>query len=79
MQKRNNGIPNKVFEDLLFHRRLERDLDNKLERLNRLLKEQIASIEKRRGSPCKSEEPNAREEAAGSELTPSIGITQSVD
>jgi hypothetical protein len=40
-------IPNYVFEDLLFRRRLERTLNTELERFNALLKEQIALIQKR--------------------------------
>lgn len=43
-------IPNYVFEDLLFRRRLERSLNAELERINSLLKEQIVLIEKRRES-----------------------------
>jgi hypothetical protein len=45
-------IPNYVFEDLLFRRRLERTLNAELERFNGLLKEQISLIEKRRESLC---------------------------
>jgi hypothetical protein len=40
-------IPNYVFEDLLFQRRLQRNLNTELERLNRLLAEQVELLQKR--------------------------------
>lgn len=40
-------IPNYVFEDLLFRRRLERTLNKELERFNALLKEQMFLIDQR--------------------------------
>ncbi len=45
-------IPNYVFEDLLFRRRLERTMNAELERFNALLKEQMSLIEERRESLC---------------------------
>jgi len=46
----NKNIPNYVFDDLLFRRRLERTLNAELERFNALLEQQIVLIEKRRES-----------------------------
>ena len=45
-------IPNYVFEDLLFRRRLERSLNKELERFNTLLKEQIFLIDQRNDLLC---------------------------
>jgi hypothetical protein len=41
-------IPNYVFEDLLFHRRLQRNINDELGRLNRLLEEQVELLQKRK-------------------------------
>jgi tRNA nucleotidyltransferase (CCA-adding enzyme) len=65
-------IPNYVFEDLLFRRRLERTLNAELERFNALLKEQNSLIEKRRDSLCTvslatAEKLSREEEADGTE------------
>jgi hypothetical protein len=65
-------IPNYVYDDLLFRRRLERTLNAELERFNALLKEQISLIEKRKESLCAvssatAEKLNREEEADGSE------------
>lgn len=42
-------IPNYVFEDQLFQRRLQRNLNTELERLNNLLAEQTRLLQKRKG------------------------------
>jgi hypothetical protein len=72
MQIDSNGIPNRVFEDLLFRRRLERNLNQELERFNRLLKEQIFLIEQRRELLCGLPEPVANEEASA----PGVGSAE---
>jgi hypothetical protein len=41
-------IPNYVFEDLLFRRRLQRNLNDELTRLNNLLSEQIKLLQERK-------------------------------
>jgi hypothetical protein len=41
-------IPNYVFEDLLFRRRLQRNINDELGRLNRLLEEQVELLQKRK-------------------------------
>jgi hypothetical protein len=40
MEMSENKIPNFIFDDLLFQRRLQRNLNTELERLNNLLVEQ---------------------------------------
>ena len=47
METTEKNIPNYVFEDLLFQRRLQRNLNTELERLNRLLAEQVELLQKR--------------------------------
>lgn len=41
------NIPNYVFEDLLFRRRLQRNLNDELERLHDLLVEQVRLLKER--------------------------------
>jgi hypothetical protein len=41
-------IPNYVFEDVLFRRRLQRNVNDKVERLNRLLAEQVELLQTRK-------------------------------
>lgn len=48
METSENKIPNYVFEDLLFERRLQRNLREELERLNRLLAEQVELFQRRK-------------------------------
>jgi hypothetical protein len=48
METSERKIPNYIYEDLLFQRRLERSLGNELERLNNLLSEQIRLLEERK-------------------------------
>ena len=61
-------IPNYLFDDLLFRRRLERTLNAEFERFNALLKEQIFLIERRSESllaiSSATAEKLSREEAA---------------
>lgn len=48
MEATETKIPNYVFEDLLFQRRLQRNLNTELERLNNLLAEQVRFLESRK-------------------------------
>jgi hypothetical protein len=48
METSEQEIPNYVLEDLLFQRRLQRNLNTELERLNTLLAEQIKLLEHRK-------------------------------
>ena len=52
MEPSDKKIPNFVLEDLLFQRRLERDLSDELERLNRLLAEQVELLQTRKELLC---------------------------
>jgi hypothetical protein len=47
MEKTEQKIPNYIFEDLLFRRRLERSLNDELERLYNLLTEQVRLLRER--------------------------------
>jgi hypothetical protein len=47
METTEKKIPNYVFEDLLFRRRLERSLNGELERLYNLLTEQVRLLRER--------------------------------
>jgi len=65
-------IPNYLFDDLLFRRRLERSLNAELERFNALLTEQISLIQKRKESllaisSAAAERLNREEEADGAQ------------
>jgi hypothetical protein len=53
METTEKNIPNYVFEDLLFQRRLQRDLNTELERLNKLLAEQVELLQKREVASAK--------------------------
>lgn len=53
METTEKKIPNYVFEDLLFQRRLQRNLNDELERLNRLLAEQVELLQKREVAAAK--------------------------
>jgi hypothetical protein len=48
METNEKKIPNFVFEDLLFQRRLERTLNAESEKLNALLAEHVRLLEERR-------------------------------
>jgi hypothetical protein len=48
METPEKKIPNYVFEDLLFQRRLERTLNAELEKTNTLLAEQVRLLEERK-------------------------------
>lgn len=48
MEATEKTIPNFVFEDLLFQRRLQRNLNTELERLNNLLAEQMKLLTARK-------------------------------
>jgi hypothetical protein len=48
METSEKKIPTFVFEDLLFRRRLERNLNDEFERLNRLLAEQVELLQERK-------------------------------
>jgi hypothetical protein len=48
METSEKKIPNYVFEDLLFERRLQRNLRDALERLNKLLAEQVELLQRRK-------------------------------
>ena len=48
METSEKAIPNYIYEDLLFERRLQRNLSDELERLNKLLSEQIRLLEERK-------------------------------
>jgi hypothetical protein len=52
METTEKKIPNYVFEDLLFRRRLERNLNDELERLNKLLAEQVELLRQRKELLC---------------------------
>ena len=43
-----NKVPNYLYEDLLFRRRLERQLRDASDRVNQLLKEQIELLQQRK-------------------------------
>ena len=47
MQTTEKKIPNYVFEDLLFRRRLQRNLNDELERLHHLLTKQVRLLKER--------------------------------
>jgi len=47
MEATKRKIPNYVFEDLLFRRRLERNLNDELERLHDLLVEEVRLLKER--------------------------------
>jgi hypothetical protein len=47
METTKKNIPNYIFEDLLFRRRLERDLGDELQRLYNLLVEQVRLLRER--------------------------------
>lgn len=47
METPKKKIPNFVFEDLLFQRRLHRNLNDELERFNHLLTEQVRLLQER--------------------------------
>jgi len=47
METTKKKIPNYVFEDLLFRRRLQRNLNDELERLHHLLTEQVRLLKER--------------------------------
>lgn len=47
METNKKKIPNYVFEDLLFRRRLQRSLNDELERLSHLLTEQVRLLQER--------------------------------
>ena len=48
METNEREIPWYLFEDLLFERRLQRNLNDELERLNNLLVEQVRLLEERK-------------------------------
>ena len=48
METTEKKIPNYVFEDLLFQRRLQRNLNAELEKLNNLLAEQNRFLQERK-------------------------------
>jgi hypothetical protein len=48
METTEKKIPNYVFEDLLFQRRLQRNLNAELEKLNTLLAGQVRMLEERK-------------------------------
>ena len=48
METPEKKIPNYIFEDLLFRRRLERTLNPELEKTNTLLAEQVRLLEERK-------------------------------
>ena len=48
METTEKKIPNYIFEDLLFQRRLQRNLNAELEKLNTLLAEQVRMLEERK-------------------------------
>jgi hypothetical protein len=48
METTEKKIPNYVFEDLLFQRRLERTLNAELEKTNTLLAEQVRLLQERK-------------------------------
>ncbi len=48
MEASEREIPQYIFEDILFRRRLERNLNDEHERLNKLLAEQVELLQKRK-------------------------------
>jgi len=48
METTETKIPNYIFEDLLFQRRLQRNLNTELERLNTLLAVQVRLLQERK-------------------------------
>jgi hypothetical protein len=48
METTEKKIPNYIFEDLLFQRRLQRNLNAELEKLNTLLAEQVKLLDERK-------------------------------
>jgi hypothetical protein len=69
METTERKIPNYVFEDLLFRRRLQRNLNDELERLHHLLTEQVRLLKEREAlmstvHAAVEQRWNAEEEAA---------------
>lgn len=48
MEANERELPRYLIEDLLFERRLQRNLSSELERLNKLLAEQVRMLEERK-------------------------------